>query len=110
MTDYSVVLPVYNEEESLDPLVKEIREQMDKLNRSYEIIFVDDCSSDRSISIMEGYKKQNPERITLIKLPKRSGQTFAMRKGLEAVRGKIAFTLDADLQNDPADIPLLLEK
>lgn len=110
MIDYSVVVPVYNEEESLDPLVKELKDQMDKLNRAYEIVFVDDCSSDSSLSKMEGYRKQFPSVVNIIKLLQRSGQTFAMRKGLEAARGKIAITLDADLQNDPADIPRLLIK
>ena len=110
MPEYSLVVPVYNEEESLDPLFHEIKAQMEGLKRSYEIIFVDDCSSDGSRSKMEGYKKQHPTLINIIGLPHRCGQTCALRKGLEAVRGTIAITLDADLQNDPADIPKLLKK
>jgi len=110
MPDSSVVVPVYNEAESLDPLFQEIKQAMDQLNRPYEIIFVDDCSSDTSLTKMEGYRQKFPRLVNIIKLPQRSGQTFAMRKGLAAVRGTVAITLDADLQNDPADIPKLLKK
>src|SRR5438093_6728485 len=110
MHDGAVVVPVYNDAESLDPLFQEIKQAMDQLNRAYEIIFVDDCSSDTSLTKMEGYRQKFPRLVNIIKLPQRSGQTFAMRKGLAAVRGTVAITLDADLQNDPADIPKLLKK
>src|SRR5437879_263074 len=108
--DYSVVVPVYNEEESVDPLFNEVKEQLDQLKRPYEIIFVDDCSTDTSLSKMEGYREKFPAAVNIIKLTQRSGQTYAMRKGLDAVRGAIAITLDADLQNDPMNLPTLLKK
>ena len=110
MPDHSVVVPVYNEEDSLAPLFREIKEQMDAIKRPYEMIFVDDCSSDSSLVKLEAYQKQYPAIVRIVKLSSRSGQTTAMRKGLEAVKGAIAITLDADLQNDPADIPRLLKK
>lgn len=110
MFEYSVVVPVYNEEGSLDALFKEIKEQMDALNSPYEIVFVDDCSSDGSFSKLEGFQKKWPESTHLVKLSQRSGQTHAMRKGLDSSRGRFVITLDADLQNDPADIPRLLAK
>ncbi len=108
--EYSIVVPVYNEEESLKPLFTELVESMTPLNRPYEIIFVDDCSSDESPAIMEGFQKEFPEVVRIISLAERKGQTFALRTGLDASQGAIAATLDADLQNDPADIPKMLVK
>ena len=110
MPDYSVVVPVYNEEESLDPLFREIKAQMDLLGHPYEIIFVDDRSSDTSLAKMESYKSRYPSLVNIVKLPERSGQTYALRKGLDPAKGAVVITLDADLQNDPADIPRLLKK
>ncbi len=108
--DYSIVVPVYNEEESLKPLFAEFVETLTPLNRPYEIIFVNDCSSDESSMIMEGFQEEFPEIVRIIHLPERRGQTFALRTGLDASRGIISATLDADLQNDPADIPKMLKK
>ena len=110
MLDYSIVIPVYNEEESLEQMWVELRLTMLKLNRPYELIFVDDCSSDRTPQILKEFKKEAPNEIVVLSLPSRSGQSCAMKQGVNAVRGRIVFTLDADLQNDPADIPLLLDK
>lgn len=107
---YSVIIPVYNEEESLKPLFAELLRVMTPLNRPYEIVFVDDGSSDRSPVIMDGFQKEFPEAVRVVHLPQRSGQTFGLRKGLDASRGEIVVTLDADLQNDPADIPKMLEQ
>lgn len=107
---FSIVIPVYNEEESLRPLFAEILSVMTPLNKNYEIVFVDDCSSDSSPEIMNEFQKQLPEVVKIIRLQNRSGQTYALRKGLDQSTGQIAVTLDADLQNDPADIPRLLEK
>ena len=107
---YSVVIPVYNEEESLKSLFSELVQALSPLKARYEIIFVDDASDDTSPQIMEDFRKEFPEVVVLVRLPERSGQTFAMRQGLDKVLGEVAFTLDADLQNDPADIPRLLEK
>jgi len=108
--DFSVVIPVYNEEESLKLLFSEILQAMTPLNRAYEIVFVNDGSSDQSGAILGTFKQQLPEVVRILSLPKRSGQTYALKEGLKAVRGAVAITLDADLQNDPADIPRLLAK
>jgi len=107
---YSVVIPVYNEEESLKPLLTEIISVMTPLNEPYEIIFVNDASSDSSPEIMNEFKREFPEVVRVIDLSDRSGQTYGLRKGLDSTRGEFAFTLDADLQNDPADIPKMLTK
>ncbi len=108
--DYSIVVPVYNEEKSLEPLLTEIQKAMDPLERPYEVIFVNDYSSDGTTTILEDFQKAYGERVRVLTLLRRSGQTEAMRKGMSAARGEIIITLDADLQNDPADIPRLLRK
>jgi len=108
--NYSIVIPVYNEEESLKPLFSELISVLTPLNRPYEIIFVNDCSSDGSLSIMTSFCNEFPEVVRIVELTKRGGQTSAMRKGLECAKGEAAITLDADLQNDPADIPNMLKK
>ena len=107
---YSVVIPVYNEEDSLSALVREIRQTMDTLQEIYEIIFVNDGSTDRSRLILESLRKECAVPIRIIDQQRRSGQTLALRRGLEESLGAIVITLDADLQNDPADIPKLLAK
>jgi len=110
LINYSIVVPVYNEEESLTPLFTELVAVMTPLNKLYEIVFVNDCSSDRSLSIMEGFQGEFPEVVRILDLREHRGQTYGLRKGLDTTKGGIAVTLDADLQNDPADIPKMLEK
>lgn len=107
---YSVVIPVYNEEESLRPLFAEVLQAMASMKKPYEIVFVNDCSSDQSLPIMKDFQKGLPEVVRIIDLPQRSGQTFGLRRGLDAAQGEIAATLDADLQNDPMDIPKMVKK
>lgn len=107
--DFSVVVPVYNEEESIPVLIGETSKVFSSLGK-YEIVFVDDKSSDRSLAIMKDFKKRNPEGITIVELSERRGQTHAMKKGIEASSGNFVITMDADLQNDPADIFRMLEK
>jgi len=107
---YSIVIPVYNEEGSLKPLFAELLAVMTPINNPYEIVFVNDCSYDQSLLIIEGFQKEFPEVVRIVNLDKRSGQTFGLRKGLDATKGEFAVTLDADLQNDPADIPKMLKK
>jgi glycosyltransferase involved in cell wall biosynthesis len=110
MLDYSIVIPVYNEEGSLKVLFQEILTAVTPLGRRYEIIFVDDRSDDQTPIILKELEQNLPEIVRVITLDRRSGQTFALRKGLSEAKGAIAITLDADLQNDPADIPRLIEK
>src|SRR5262245_29985358 len=100
---YSIVIPLFNEEESLRELFQELLTVMTRLSSPYEIIFVDDRSSDGSPKILNEFQSALPEIVIIITLPERSGQTHALRQGLNKANGSIVITLDADLQNDPAD-------
>ena len=107
--DLSVVIPVYNERENLVFLEEEIEKALAKTNFKYEIIFVDDGSLDDSANIVLSLRKQN-SKIRLIQFNSNSGQTSAFAAGFSLAEGSYVATLDADLQNDPSDIPKLLEK
>jgi len=103
--DISVVVPVYNEEGNVAELHKKIVNACKSLDKSWEVIFVDDGSTDKTVTICE---KLTP--LTLIEFRKNFGQTAAFDAGFKQSRGEIVITMDGDLQNDPADIPLLLDK
>ncbi|PIE34634.1 glycosyltransferase [candidate division KSB3 bacterium] len=105
----SVVIPVYNEETNVRLLIPELKDTLDRLDKSYEIIFVDDGSSDRTEDVIAEFAKTAPE-IRLITLRRNFGQTAAMSAGFDAAVGDVIIPMDGDLQNDPADIPRLLEK
>jgi glycosyltransferase involved in cell wall biosynthesis len=105
--DLSVVLPVYNEEESLPVLWPELREVLDGMGLCYEVIFVDDGSQDRSAEIVRAFRDEDP-RVRLIRLKANAGETAATDAGFKAAHGRHVVTMDADLQNDPRDIPALL--
>jgi glycosyltransferase involved in cell wall biosynthesis len=105
--ELSVVLPVYNEEESLVPLCDELRVVLDSGGLDYEIVFVDDGSRDRSAEIIRGLREAWP-RIRLIRFKENAGETAALDAGFKAARGRWVVSMDADLQNDPRDIPHLL--
>ena len=107
--EISVVIPVYNEEENIAPLLAQLREVLDGLARPYEILLVDDGSTDRSLERMREARRRDP-RIRVLAFEENAGQTAAMDAGFRAARGAVVVTLDADLQNSPADIPRLLEK
>ena len=107
MADLSVVIPVYNEEESLPQLWPELREVLDGLGVEYEVLFVDDGSQDRSAEIVRGFRDGSP-RVRLVRLKANAGETAATDAGLCAAQGRRIVTMDADLQNDPRDIPVLL--
>jgi len=107
--DISIVIPVYNEEDNIKPLIVEVQEVLDGVGRPYEIIFVDDGSVDQSFAILKEAASQDPQ-IRVIRFKKNTGQTAAFDAGFRAARGDIVVTMDADLQNDPHDIPHLLEK
>ncbi|MCK4849922.1 MAG: glycosyltransferase family 2 protein [Phycisphaerae bacterium] len=106
--DVSVLAPAYNERESLPQLCRSLNETLSGMGRSYEIIIVDDGSTDDSLAILKGLKSEIPQ-LRILSLSKRSGQTAAMEAGFEAAKGKYVVTIDADLQNDPADIPAMIE-
>lgn len=105
----SIVIPVYNEEENIMPLFDELKSTLELIEEEYEIIFVDDGSTDSSISLFREIKKSE-KSIRMIKLRRNYGQTAALLAGFNAANGEIIISMDADLQNDPKDIPLLLEK
>ncbi len=108
MVDVSVVAPVYNEEENVPLLCEALHNALSVLNRSYEIILVDDGSSDSSWEkLCEGADKY--PNIELIRFRRNFGQTAAMSAGFHASKGEVVVTMDADLQNDPNDIAMLLE-
>jgi len=106
---FSIVVPVFNEEESLKYLFSEILQTMSSLG-SYEIIFVNDGSSDQSFVLLKEFSDQLPGVVKIKTLSERKGQTNALKSGLDMVKGDYAITMDADLQNDPADIPRIFEK
>ncbi|MEP7011106.1 MAG: glycosyltransferase family 2 protein [Acidobacteriota bacterium] len=105
--ELSLVVPVYNEEENLQPLVREIAAALEPAGRSYELLLIDDGSTDAGPAAMAALGKADP-RIRIIRLGKNSGQSAALDAGFRFARGRIVVTLDADLQNDPADIPRML--
>lgn len=107
--EISVVLPVYNEEDNLIPLHSALREALAGLGKDYEILFIDDGSRDRSPTILEDLVHQDP-RVRAIFFGTNFGQTAALSAGIDHARGRVLITLDADLQNDPKDIPALLAK
>jgi glycosyltransferase involved in cell wall biosynthesis len=107
--ELSLIIPVYNEADNLEELYGELAAAMDALGRSYEIIFVDDGSGDGSWPVLTGLQKRDG-RVRIIRLRRNFGQTAALTAGFDHARGEIIISLDADLQNDPADIPRLVQK
>ena len=107
--DISVFLPVLNEEPNLRPLHEKLNLALAQLGRTAEIIYVDDGSTDQSLSVLREIAA-NDSRVRVIALRRNYGQTPAMAAGIDAARGEVLIPMDADLQNDPADIVRLLEK
>ncbi len=107
--DISIVIPVYNEAESLPVLHAELDAALQALGKSYEIIAVDDGSCDNSLPVLKRLVKVDPH-LVVVSLRRNFGQTAAFAAGFDLARGEVVFTIDADGQNDPADIPLLLDK
>jgi dolichol-phosphate mannosyltransferase len=104
----SLVIPCYNEEDNLRRLLKALREAADPLNVSYEIVITDDCSKDASWTILKEFAT-NDQRVRVQRFAFNCGESAASWAGLKAARGKYLMTLDADLQNDPKDLPKFLE-
>ncbi|HVR97824.1 MAG TPA: glycosyltransferase family 2 protein [Thermoanaerobaculia bacterium] len=107
--EISLVIPVFNEEENLPILAAEIEQAMRGVDRPYEVLFVDDGSTDGSPQALARLALQDP-RLRIVRQRRNSGQSAAMEAGFRHARGEVLVTLDADLQNDPADIPRLLDK
>ena len=106
--DLSVIIPVYEEEENLPRLIPEIHGALAGQDLSYEIICVDDGSQDRSLSVLEEMASLD-KSLVILSFRRNFGQTAAMQAGLDAARGERVALMDADLQNDPADIPRMLK-
>ena len=103
----SVIIPVYNEEKNVKILYERLKKVLSKLNKTYEIIFIDDGSIDKTYDEL---LKINDKHLKIVKFRKRFGQTAAMDAGFKTAKGSITISMDGDLQNDPRDIPLLLNK
>ncbi len=105
--DLSIIIPVYNEEENINPLYEELKEVLSSLGKSHEILFVDDGSTDATWKSLQKLHDRDPA-ATLIKFRSNFGQSAAMKAGFDHAEGDLIITMDADLQNDPHDIPDLL--
>ena len=106
--DVSVVVPLLDEQESLKELRQRIGEAMAGL--SYEVIFVDDGSRDGSWDIIEGLHGATPGEVKGIRLARNYGKSAALQKGFEAAQGRVVFTMDADLQDDPKELPAMRQQ
>lgn len=109
MPEVSLVIPVFNEETSIDGLHARIQKVLETFPRRTEVIYVDDGSTDGSSRLLEALAGRDP-RVTYVRLVRNSGQHAAILAGMEQSRGRIVVTLDADLQNPPEEIPRLVEK
>jgi glycosyltransferase involved in cell wall biosynthesis len=109
MKDLSIIVPVYNEEENLRPLFEEMRAALDGRDLDYEVLFVDDGSGDGSYAVLRQLYQEDP-RVVAVRFRRNFGQTAAFAAGFDYACGRVVVTIDADRQNDPADIPALLEE
>jgi glycosyltransferase involved in cell wall biosynthesis len=108
--ELSVIVPVYNEQENIKPLYQAILNAVKPLKIRWELILVDDGSRDEGIKIIQELVKKDPVHTSGIILRRNFGQTAAIAAGIDHARGDVIILLDADLQNDPADIPMMLKK
>jgi glycosyltransferase involved in cell wall biosynthesis len=106
----SLIIPVYDEEANLVLLYDEICKALAPVRRTWEVIFIDDGSTDKSLEILRKLVEKDPQHVRVIVFRRNFGQTAALTAGIDYSRGEIIVLLDADLQNDPEDIPLLLAK
>ncbi len=107
--DLSLVIPIYNEEENIPLLYAEIKEVLDATSYQYEMIFIDDGSSDTSVAVLEQLSQED-KKVLIVALRRNFGQTAAMSAGFDHASGDIIITIDGDLQNDPHDIPDMVAK
>lgn len=107
--DLSVVIPIYNEEDNVANLVKELRAALGPWGRPYELILVDDGSTDRSFELLKDLQQSTPE-LRVIQFRRNFGQTAAFAAGFAYARGRLVATADGDLQNDPKDIPMMVAR
>jgi glycosyltransferase involved in cell wall biosynthesis len=107
--EISVIVPVFNEEESLPPLYEALKRELDALGKTYELVFCDDGSKDRSLAILKEWAAKDPA-VKVVAFRRNFGQTAAMDAGFKFASGRVLVPIDADLQNDPKDIGRLLAK
>lgn len=107
--EVSVVIPIFNEEESISELYERLSSNLLSTGKNYEIIFIDDGSTDSTFDVLNGIQYQD-SRVWIIQLRRNFGQAAAFSAGFDLAHGGVIVTMDGDLQNDPADIPKLLEK
>jgi glycosyltransferase involved in cell wall biosynthesis len=107
--DLSVVIPIHNESPNLEPLHREFTETLTRWGRSYELIIVDDGSTDDSFAILERLHRTDPQ-LRVIRFRRNFGQTAAFAAGFAAARGRLIATADGDLQNDPRDLPAMVAR
>ena len=105
----SVVVPVYNEQHNIVPLFNELQAYLQPLGREWEVLFVDDGSSDTSLDVIRRLAEEHAT-VSYLSFAANRGQSAAFAAGFQAARGDIVITIDADLQNDPADIPAMLRR
>ncbi|RPJ28812.1 MAG: glycosyltransferase [Chloroflexi bacterium] len=110
MHNLSLIIPVYNEAKNLPILYESIQETLKSIQSIWEVIFVDDGSTDNSFEAMKSLVEKDPEHVRVVSFRRNFGQTAAITAGIDHAHGEIIVLLDADLQNDPADIPMLLAK
>lgn len=110
MPELSLIVPVYNEEENLHLLYDAIHQALDPLSKTWEMVLVDDGSQDGSLGVLTELAEKDLEHIRVVSFRRNFGQTAAIAAGIDHAQGEIIVLLDADMQNDPADIPMLLEK
>jgi len=110
MTELSLVVPVYNEKENLPLLMDAIYAALNPLNKKWEVVLVDDGSKDGSLDVLTEIAEKDPKHVRVVVFRRNFGQTAAIAAGIDHSEGSIIILLDADMQNDPADIPMLLDK
>ena len=106
----SIIVPVFNEEESIGHLKSAIDEALNDFRKSWEVIFVDDGSRDNTDQVLEEFASSDQEHTRVVILRRNFGQTTAIAAGIDHAKGEVIVLMDADLQNDPADIPVLIDK
>lgn len=109
MPELSVIIPIFSEEQNIKPLHSQLKSTLDTLNKAYEIIFIDDGSRDNSFNILKTIAQQD-KAVKVIRFGRNYGQTAALAAGFNHAQGNTLITMDGDLQNDPQDIPNLLNK
>lgn len=106
----SIVIPMYNEQENVEPMVSAIRSALESYPAAWELIVINDGSIDQTAEFLASQAEENPQFMKVINLQRNYGQTAAMQAGIDATENEVIATLDGDLQNDPKDIPRMVER